>query len=245
MLWTFVCLAYDVSIDMNNVKVILFGKNSSQIKPLVEKAGFLITEKEPDFIVSYGGDGTHMMAEHAYPGIPKILLKDSLICKKCSPLANDVVLDRVANGKYHIEDLMKLEVSAHGKTLFAMNDVILHNKDSRHAIRYCPVVQGRSLGGEVIGDGVVVATPFGSTAYYRSITDSFFELGIGLAFNNSTEQSDHVVLKEDSVINITIARGHATVYADNQAEEIAVAQGSEIVIHKSNKRAHIVVPDLI
>ena len=180
---------------MNQTKVIIFGKNSSEIKPLIEKAGFLVVEKDSDFVVSYGGDGTHMMAEHAYPGIPKILLKDSLICKKCSPLGNDVVLDRVANGKYGIEDLMKLEVSAHGKTLFAMNDVILHNKDSRHAIRYRPVVLGRSLGGEVIGDGVVVATPFGSTAYYRSITDSFFELGIGLAFNNSTEQSDHVVLK--------------------------------------------------
>lgn len=226
------------------MKAIVYGKNATSISSLVQKAGFLIVQKDPDFIVSYGGDGTHMMAEHAYPGVPKILLKDSLICKKCSPLANEVVLDRVANGKYKIEELMKLEVSAHGKTLFAMNDVILHNKDSRHAIRYRPVVQGRSLGGEVIGDGVVVATPFGSTAYYRSITDSFFELGIGLAFNNSTEQSDHVVLKEDSIIKITITRGRATVYADNQKEEITVTEGSEIVVRKSSNIARIVTLDI-
>ena len=227
------------------MKVTIFGRNANSVKPLVAMAGFEITDKDPDFVISYGGDGTHMMAEHTYPGIPKILLKDSLICKKCSPLTNEQVLKKVIDGKYQIENLMKLEVSALGKTLVAMNDVILHNKDSRHAIRYNIAINEKSLGKEVIGDGVIVATPFGSTAYYRSITDSYFEVGIGVAFNNSTEQSDHVVLKEDSVITITIARGDAVVYADNQEDEIIVSEKSEITIRKSNEIARIVVPELL
>ena len=227
------------------MKVTIFGRNANSVKPLVTMAGFEITDKNPDFVISYGGDGTHMMAEHAYPGIPKILLKDSLICKKCSPLTNEQVLKKVIDGRYQVENLMKLEVSALGKTLVAMNDVILHNKDSRHAIRYNIAINEKSLGKEVIGDGVIVATPFGSTAYYRSITDSYFEVGIGVAFNNSTEQSDHVVLKEDSVITITIARGDAVVYADNQEDEIIVSEKSEITIRKSNEIARIVVPELL
>ena len=227
------------------MKVTIFGRNANSVKPLVAMAGFEITDKDPDFVISYGGDGTHMMAEHTYPGIPKILLKDSLICKKCSPLTNEQVLKKVIDGRYQVENLMKLEVSALGKTLVAMNDVILHNKDSRHAIRYNIAINEKSLGKEVIGDGVIVATPFGSTAYYRSITDSYFEVGIGVAFNNSTEQSDHVVLKEDSVITITIARGDAVVYADNQEDEIIVSEKSEITIRKSNEIARIVVPELL
>ena len=227
------------------MKVTIFGRNANSVKPLVAMAGFEITDKDPDFVISYGGDGTHMMAEHTYPGIPKILLKDSLICKKCSPLTNEQVLKKVIDGKYQIENLMKLEVSALGKTLVAMNDVILHNKDSRHAIRYNIAINEKSLGKEVIGDGVIVATPFGSTAYYRSITDSYFEVGIGVAFNNSTEQSDHVVLKEDSTITIMIARGDAVVYADNQEDEIIVSEKSEITIRKSNEIARIVVPELL
>ncbi len=226
------------------MKVTIFGRNARSVEPLVARAGFEIADKNLDFVISYGGDGTHMMAEHAYPGIPKILLKDSLICKKCSPLTNEQVLKKVIDGKYQIENLMKLEVSAHGKTLVAMNDIILHNKDSRHAIRYNIAVNEKSLGKEVIGDGVIVATPFGSTAYYRSITDSYFEVGIGVAFNNSTEQSDHVVLKEDSTVTITIARGDAVVYADNQEDEIVVSEKSEISIHKSNEIARIVVLEL-
>lgn len=226
------------------MKAIVFGKNKEHVAPLVKQAGFTIVEKDPDFVICYGGDGTLMMAEHEYPGVPKVLLKDSMICKKCSPLDNAEVLARVADGKYTIENLMKLEVSANGKTLTTINDVILHNEDPRHAIRYNLSVQGRPFKREVIGDGVVLATPFGSTAYYRSITDSFFELGIGVAFNNSTEQSDHVVLKEESVIRISITRGYATIYADNQKDEIHVDDKSEIVVRKSGQVAKIVLPDL-
>lgn len=226
------------------MRAIVYGKNKESIAPLIKRAGFAIVENDPDFIISFGGDGTLMMAEHEYPGIPKVLLKDSMICKKCSPLSNEEVLARVVAGKYTIENLIKLEVTANGKTLTTINDVILHNKDPRHAIRYNLSVQHRPFKRQVIGDGVVLATPFGSTAYYRSITDSFFELGIGVAFNNSTEQSDHVVLKEESVIAITITRGYATIYADNQKDEIQVDDTSEIIVRKSESVAKIVVPDL-
>lgn len=37
---------------------------------------------------------------------------------------------------------------------------------------------------KVIGDGLLVATPFGSSGYYRSITGGVFEIGVGVAFNN-------------------------------------------------------------
>jgi len=76
------------------------------------------------------------------------------------------------------------------------------------------------LGKEFIGDGLVVATPFGSTGYYRSITDSYFELGIGIAFNNSTEQADSLVVKEQRQIKVLITRGPALLYADNQTKII-------------------------
>jgi len=223
------------------MKVIIFGNNRSAIEPLVKEAGFEIVEKNPEFVVSFGGDGTLMKAEHTWPGVPKIVLKDSMICKKCSVLPNEEVLKRVRDGKYSVEEMMKLEVGANGKTRTALNDIIVHNKDPRHAIRYSLSVNERMLGEAIIGDGVIIATPFGSTAYYRSITDSSFELGIGLAFNNSTEQSDHIVLKEDSVIKIKMIRGPAIVYADNQEEEITLEKDDEVIIRKSKDKALIVV----
>lgn len=226
------------------MQVSLFGRNIKDIENLVKNAGFNLTEKGPEFIVVYGGDGSLMKAEGVYPGIPKILLRDSAICKKCSPLSNEEVLSRIKENKYTIEKLIKLEVFVSGKSLHAVNDIILHNKDSRHAIRYSLSVNGKVIGNSIIGDGVVVSTPFGSTGYYRSITDSFFELGIGVAFNNSTEQSDHIVLKKDKIIDIKIARGPAVIYADNQDEFIEVDEGAEVKIKRSPNVALIVIPEV-
>jgi len=208
---------------------------------LVKDFGFELVETDPDFVISYGGDGTLMKSEHKFPGIPKIILCNSRICKKCPPLSNEEILKRVKDGQYSIEELWKLEAGAKDKKLIGMNDIIVHNKDIRHAIRYHLWINDKEIGKEIIGDGVVIATPFGSTAYYKSITDSFFEVGIGIAFNNSTEQSDHIVVKEDSKIKIKIIRGPALVYADNQEEFIELYEDDEVVIKKSNQVAKIVI----
>ncbi len=226
------------------MKVLIFGKNKSEIEALVKQGGFEVVEENPDFVVSYGGDGTLMKAEHAYPGIPKILLKDSMICKKCSALPNEDILKAISENRYTTEELMMLEVATDGKTLCAINDVTIHNKDPRHAVRYTVSINDKPMGHTIIGDGVILATPFGSTGYYRSITDSYFEVGIGLAFNNSTEQSDHIILREDGVIKIKIIRGPALVYADNQLEEVQIEEGAEVTIKKSGKKASILTPNV-
>lgn len=227
---------------MEKVKVAIVSKNQAGIQPVLVEKGFEVVTKDPQFVVSYGGDGTLMHAEYSYPGIPKIVLKDSTTCKKCSQLPNDKVLDLIREKKYSLDEMMKLEVSSGGQTFYAMNDVIVHNGDPRHALRYHVLLNGKRVSPEIIGDGIVIATPFGSTAYYRSITDSFFELGIGLAFNNSTEQSDHMVLKEDSIIEIEIIRGPAIIHADNQENSLVLDEGHKATIKKSILKATIVKP---
>ncbi len=224
-------------------RVILYGKNKASIENSVKSCGFEIVGQEADFVISFGGDGTLIGSESMYPGIPKIVLKDSQICKKCSQLSNEDVLLRIRDGRYFLEETMKLEATAKNKTISAMNDIIVHNDDSRHAIRYTVAIDEKPLGDEIIGDGIVVATPsFGSTGYYRSITDSFFEVGIGLAFNNSIEQSDHMVLDDKRIIKLSIKRGPAVVYADNQDDSMLLQENDVVIIKKSEDTAKIAIP---
>ena len=223
------------------MNVIVVGTKSHEAVDIVTKAGFTIVDKNPEMVICYGGDGTILRSEHEFPGVPKVALRDSRVCKLCSPFANEEVLKRVYKGEYKKEEVWKLEVHAKGKVLYGLNDIVIHNKDPRHAMRYTLTIDGARVGSEeIIGDGVVLATPFGSTGYYRSIADSFFEVGIGLAFNNSTEQADHMVLREDRDIAIHIVRGPVMVYADNQTEYIEMAEGDEARIVKSKKFATIV-----
>lgn len=223
------------------MRTLLFGSHIDAIRPLVAASGFDVVDQGPELVIAVGGDGTLMRSEHAWPGIPKLALRDSMICKKCSRLSNEEVLARVVAGDYTTEPLIKLEATAKGRTLTAVNDIVLHNGDPRHGVRYRVAVNGRQLGGIIIGDGIVVATPFGSTAYYRSITDSSFELGIGLAFNNSTEQADHIVLKETSEILVILERGPAMLYADNTPDNISLDVGDEVNIRRSTQMGTIIV----
>ncbi|HPW34730.1 MAG TPA: hypothetical protein PK367_03180, partial [Candidatus Paceibacterota bacterium] len=61
-----------------------------------------------------------------------------------------------------------------------------------------------------------------------------------LAFNNSTEQADHIVLKDNSIIKVEIIRGPALVYVDNRQEFVNLIDGDSVTIEKSSEIASVV-----
>jgi len=104
-------------------------------------------------------------------------------------------------------------------------------------VRYSVWIDDDLYADEVVGDGMVVSTVHGSTAYYRSITHSVFRVGIGLAFSNSTEVTNHLVIPEHSIIRVEITRGPALLVADNSPDFIELNEGSKIIISKSSGTA--------
>ncbi len=235
------------------MKLLIYGHQTQDITKLAEQAGFeIITDAyqvhdqfdkagNPNFVVaSYGGDGTFMKAEEKYPGVPKFAIRRSRICKLCSNLPTEEILRKLFVGEYIIKEELKIEAVFQSIRLVGLNEIIVHNVDPRRAIRYEIFVNGKKIGHEIIGDGVIISTPHGSTGYYRSITNSFFEVGVGVAFNNSIEQSDHMVLKDSSEIVIKIIRGKAVIYADNSEKEIFLDDGHEVVIRKHINNAKII-----
>ncbi len=222
------------------MKILIYGHKTEEITKIVETAGFNVVETKPEMIAVIGGDGTLMKAENEYPEIPKFILKKSRTSKKGHDLSPEEILEKLRLGNYKIKEEIKIEAESGGQRIVGLNEIIVHNADPRRAIRYEIFINGEKYGGEIIGDGVVVSTPYGSTGYYRSITDSFFQIGIGIAFNNSTEQSDHMVLKDNSEIIVKIIRGDAVAYSDNNDKEIVLKDGAEIYIKKYKNNAKIV-----
>jgi len=223
--------------------VVFTGKGSeNDVRILIARYSvFDIVSDTPDLVIAYGGDGALLKAEYEFPSIPKLFLKNSDHAHKAHRRSNDEVLKMVAQGKYDVIEYMKLEAVYDDRRIVALNDIVVHNADPRHAMRYLVGVDGSPFGEEIIGDGVIVSTPiFGATGYYRSVTDSTFEVGIGLAFNNSHEQRDHIVLNENRIISLRITRGPALCYADNQRDFFSLTDGDSIVIQKSVDVARIV-----
>ena len=217
----------------------LVGMNSDCLRPLLDARGLVVTDdlSKADILISYGGDGTLIGAEREFPEVPKLGMRDASAITKCAEHEDAVVLDRFLNGELAKTELMKITAFFGEHRLRGMNDIILRNSDVRSSVRFRVSVNGEMVSDETIGDGLVAATPFGSSAYFRSITNTVTRSGIGLAFNNCTEFLHHLVLRSEDVVQVEIVRGPAQLTADNSPEVIDLGNDDTFVIRKSSRSA--------
>lgn len=219
------------------MKFFLHGKHLEVISEKVRAYGFSVVEnpEEADLILCYGGDGAMLGAAALYPHKIKFPLRDAETAPLCDEHSVDIQLQMFKEDKLHITELPRLCGEACGKRLFGINDIFIHNRIHVSAMRYDVRIDGELYGREIVGDGVGVSTVHGSTAYYRSITHSIFRTGIGLAFSNSTELVNHLVLPEKSRIDITVLRGPCEMVADNYPESISLQEGDNATIMLSGE----------
>lgn len=222
------------------MKVLLFGKNAKNIEGLVKDLGFLIVNLEPDVVISYGGDGTLLASERQFPGIPKLPIRDSQVYKKCSNHTDQVLLNSLKGNKLQLKEFRKLETNFLGKTLLALNDFVIRNQSPIHTIRF-QILDDKLL----IGDGVVVATSFGSTGYFKSVAQQTFSQGFGLAFNNTTETIPPIFFQEKDQVSFKLVRGNASLTYDNNPDIYAVDEGSTVSFKLSDKKALIYQPETL
>lgn len=217
-------------------KIMTMGKNVMSINEQLRKRGFHLTNTpaEAQLVVCYGGDGSLFTAEHEFPGIPKFPIRDAETAPLCPKHTIDKQLTLLARNALASAQLPKLSCRVENKCddkMFGINDIFLHNSNPATAMRYRVYINDEMYAREVVGDGVGVSTVHGSTGYYKSITHSVFRTGIGLAFNNSTELINHLVLPWQAVIKIEVLRGPALIVADNYLFKDVVAEGQLVELY--------------
>jgi NAD+ kinase len=222
------------------MKIAVCGRNLDDLRPLLEAYPVEIVTNDPELVISYGGDGALLGAERDYPEVPKCPIRDSRSTPKCAHHAEKLVLEELFSGRMAETRLTKVQAIKDGQVkAIGLNDIVISRLLIASAVRYRIWLDGDLYAHQIVGDGLVVSTPFGSTGYYRSITHSLFRLGLGLAFNNSTEPVNHLVIDETSVIRVEILRGPAVLLADNDPAETPLEKGDVIEIMKTNGSAVI------
>lgn len=200
-------------------------------------------KKNPDVVVSFGGDGTSLYGERAYPGVPRIMVRHSKVCAKCKEHDFSEVLNALREKRYQIKDEIKVEVIVNGdsnKRLIGLNEVGIHHKIPTKALRLKIKVNGKIIENEQISDGLIVATPYGSTAYFYSICRKKFSKGLGIAFKNPKIGKRYMIVDENSMIEIEVLRGFGLVAADNDEKMFDVTVGDKILIKKAKEKARII-----
>lgn len=224
------------------MKILVTGLQRKQLIAYIEEnyAGFEVTEDDPEVIISYGGDGSLLYAERHYPGVPKVMLRNSQVCNLCATVSRDTVLQLLQDHNFDIQEYTKLQLEANGNTRIALNDVVVGHPHVNGTLRAKISIDGKQYGNEILGDGVVVSTPLGSTGYYQSITRSNFQFGLGVAFNNTVRTVSHLVLDENTAIQVEVTRGPGRVAADNDEDQIELSTGDTVQIAKARENAKIV-----
>jgi NAD+ kinase len=133
-------------------------------------------EKAPvgaGLVLVLGGDGSLLRAAELARagGIPLLGVNLGHVgfLAEAEPEAVDTVLDRVLDGSWAVEERMTVDVtvSYHGRQLYrgwALNEVSIEKVDRARMVECALGVDGRPLV-TFAADGVLIATPTGSTAY--------------------------------------------------------------------------------
>lgn len=227
------------------IKVSLFGKNSDSIRHVLPMYGLHVVDDKPEVIISYGGDGTLLSAERKFPGIPKLPIRDSKVCKKCPAHTTENLLSALSGEKLVFKNFPKLEAKSGNIDVLAINDIVIRNTTPMHALRFKVLRSGLEVGPDVIiGDGLVATTPFGSTGYYQSITRETIESGYALAFSNTTVIMKPLKFTPIQDVKILIVRGPGSLSSDNNPKIHPLKEGDEVKILASIHKAKIFIDPL-
>lgn len=134
-------------------------------------------DKEADYFFSIGGDGTFLNAVTLVQdsGIPIVGVNSGRL-GFMADIAQDEIPAAIANileGNFSIEERTLLKVQTKDNGLFkdfnyALNEFTVHKKDSATLITIHTYIDGEYLN-SYWADGLIIATPTGSTAYSLSV----------------------------------------------------------------------------
>lgn len=131
---------------------------------------------EADMVISLGGDGTFLKAASRVgrKGIPILGINTGRLgfLADISPEEIEATFDEIYSGRYNVEERSVLQLSCDGQRLqmppYALNEIAILKRDSSSMISIRTSINGAYLN-TYQADGLVIATPTGSTAYSLSV----------------------------------------------------------------------------
>ena len=125
-------------------------------------------QKYADMVITFGGDGTLLGAAHLLIGSDVPIMGVNVgklgFLAEFSITDLDASLMQVLKGHYRIVDRSTLQVTVNGTTGYALNEVLIDQASESRLLELRAHVNEHHVA-DYRADGVMVATPTGSTAY--------------------------------------------------------------------------------
>lgn len=244
-------------IHKNGDKVIarphLIEQFSPQNKEYITECELKDFEKKADYLLTFGGDGTILSAarEMINADIPII----GINLGKLGFLAEfnadsiDEAMDSIFNGDFRIVDRSILETEIDGHKVYALNDFVVEKKETSRMLTVSTYSDEHYVG-DYRGDGIIITTPTGSTAYNLSCDGPIIAPSTKVIC--ITPISPHTLTLRPLVVpdtnEVTLIvdspSGESIFVADGQTEKI-LKNGESVKVKLSDSKIKLVKPSKV
>lgn len=197
--------------------------------------------KDFDRLLVFGGDGTmlHSACNSDCPIVGVNLGNVGFLTQFESSVTVAELSRAIENDKFDCKPLLKSIVN--GTCQVALNDFVIKTTSSR------PISLSVKVDGEYVdkyhADGLIVASPIGSTAYSLSAGGPIVSPDVdAIIINPICAHSLHsrpLIISGNSIVEVTIEGDNLMVIADGR-EQINLDNASTIQVSKSSKQARFV-----
>ncbi len=219
--------------------------------PVVDYAGI---GARADLAVVLGGDGTMLSAARslASSGVPLVGINQGRL-GFMTDIALESMTDQLANilaGRYALEPrtMLAVEVSRDGRSIAAataLNDVIIAKGASGRLIELVVSIDGEFVY-DLRSDGLIVATPTGSTAYALSADGPIIQPNVPafalVPISPHTLSNRPIAVSDACAVEVTLKRGaDARLQSDGQAQ-LDLLEGDRVAVRRSPHTLALVHP---
>lgn len=234
----------------------VFGSDSLDIDLTINRVSENDLAANADLMIAVGGDGTMLYAGHLLleSGVPLLGVNRGRLgfLADVSPDAMLDSVDHILQGNSSTETRIQLtanlrRASGESVTATAINDVVLQRYETGRMVDMITSVDGQRLNTQS-GDGLIVATPTGSTAYALScggpLIDPRLDVVVVVPICPHTLTVRPIVIPAHQTISVRVLQRQ-----DTKAEVVidgnsigTIGPEDELTIQQSQHRTHLIHP---
>ena len=246
----------EISVVQDLIAVL--AKTSAQIFSEAGSNLQLATEKNHDdfqniidLLIVFGGDGTLLGAARKFIASEIPLLGINLGTLGFLTDINienfESVIHDILKGEFVVEERSLVEAHFANQEVFGLNEILIHSGSYAQLMRYRLLIDGQMVY-EQRSDGLIIATPTGSTAYALSAGGSIIHPELDLwniiPMMSQSLSSRPLIVSNHKSLEIQLIQGpldHAMVCVDGQ-KDIPIQYDDSIVIRKKTAALKIIHP---
>lgn len=216
----------------------------------IESAGGTVVgdpEAVPDMVLAVGGDGTMLAAVQNAVAFDVPVLGFNLgtlgFLTEAEPDDVSAVVKRLVTGEFEVQTRLTVSAAIGGVGAVGVNDVVVEKVDSTRLVSLTVVIDGTEFA-TYRADGLIVATPTGSTAYSFSaggpVVDPSVEALVLTPVASHSLFDRPLVLPADAEIGVT-ARTDRLVRVNVDKTDLGqIADGERVDITRGHRPARFV-----